>query len=74
MKYASLCALFALAIPALAIDGTVINGTTGKPQPGVTITISGPTLAAPLTADGHCLDGAPAGKASRLVAIWQVLL
>ena len=27
------------ALPLLAIDGTIINQTTGKPQPGVTVTV-----------------------------------
>lgn len=35
----SLLAVFLCALPLLAIDGVVTNGTTGKPQAGVTVTI-----------------------------------
>lgn len=38
MKAICIC-LCLCAVPLLAVDGTVINRTTGKPQPGATVTL-----------------------------------
>ena len=35
----TLAAVFLFSLTALAIDGTVVNRTTGKPQPGATVTL-----------------------------------
>ncbi|MGO9239760.1 MAG: hypothetical protein ACLQBJ_03030 [Bryobacteraceae bacterium] len=37
---AALALLLALALPALAVDGTVLNKTTGKPAAGVTVRLT----------------------------------
>jgi len=37
---AALALLLALALPALAVDGTVVNKTTGKPAAGVTVRLT----------------------------------
>ncbi len=44
MKRYSLCALFVLSAVSLraSMDGTVINRSTGKPQPGVSVTLVKP--------------------------------
>jgi hypothetical protein len=39
----ALAALFALALPLLAVDGVVVNATTGKPQSGVAINLVQPS-------------------------------
>ncbi len=38
-KSLSIAALFFVAIAQAGVDGTVVNGTTGKPQPGTTVTL-----------------------------------
>jgi hypothetical protein len=39
----ALVALFAIALPLLAVDGVVVNATTGKPQSGVAINLVQPS-------------------------------
>ena len=38
-----LAALFAISLPVLAVDGVVVNATTGKPQSGVAINLVQPS-------------------------------
>ncbi len=38
-----LAALFAISLPLLAVDGTVVNATTGQPQSGVAINLVQPS-------------------------------
>ena len=71
--------LLFLAITAVAnaaIDGTVTNGTTGKPQPGATVTLFQPTQQGPQFIDSVKTDAAgrfaitkevPAGGAGPLL-------
>jgi hypothetical protein len=43
-----LTALFLIAFPAFAaVDGTIVNATSGKPQPGSTVTLFQPTQQGP---------------------------
>jgi len=70
-------ALFALALTAnAAVDGTVTNGTSGKPQPGATVTLFQPTQQGPQFIDSVKTDAAgkfaitkeiPAGGAGPLL-------
>ncbi len=39
----ALVALFAISLPLLAVDGTVVNATTGQPQSGVAINLVQPS-------------------------------
>ena len=39
----ALVALFAVSLPLLAVDGVVVNATTGKPQSGVAINLVQPS-------------------------------
>jgi hypothetical protein len=39
----ALAALFAISLPLLAVDGTVVNATSGKPQSGVAINLVQPS-------------------------------
>src|SRR6185295_3123983 len=39
----ALAALFAISLPLLAVDGVVVNVTTGKPQSGVAINLVQPS-------------------------------
>jgi hypothetical protein len=75
----SLCtlAIFALALSAnAAVDGTVTNGTSGKPQSGATVTLFQPTQQGPQFIDSVKTDAAgkfiitkeiPAGGAGPLL-------
>jgi len=42
---AALCFLLALAPAFAAVDGTIVNGTTGKPEPGTVVLLIQPTQA-----------------------------
>jgi len=39
----ALTALFVISLPLLAVDGVVVNATTGKPQSGVAINLVQPS-------------------------------
>lgn len=48
MKFPALCAFLMLSVAAnAAVDGVVINGTSGKPQAGATVTLFQPTNQGP---------------------------
>lgn len=70
---------FLTALPLLAaIDGTVVNKTTGQPQPGVTVSLTKlgqngmePAGSAKSGADGKFSIEAPAGSVHLLQATYQ---
>ena len=45
MKNLALCFLFAIAPAFAAVDGTIVNGTTGKPEAGTLVMLIQPTQA-----------------------------
>lgn len=71
--------LFLTALPLLAaIDGTVVNKTTGQPQPGVTVSLTKlgqngmePAGSAKSGPDGKFSIDAPAGSVHLLQAMYQ---
>ncbi|WP_321477508.1 carboxypeptidase-like regulatory domain-containing protein [uncultured Paludibaculum sp.] len=71
--------LFLIALPLVAaIDGTVVNKTTGKPQPGVTVNLTKlgqngmePAGSAKSGPDGKFSIEAPAGSVHLLQALYQ---
>src|SRR5579884_2519152 len=43
MKFSLLSLLLVISPVFAAVDGTIVNGTTGKPQPNVTVTLVQPS-------------------------------
>ena len=64
-RHASRCSCAVGAPMHAAVDGTVINGTTGKPQAGATVTLFQPTQQGPQFIDSVKTDAAGQVRASR---------
>ncbi len=45
MRFAALLALLAIAPAFAAVDGVIVNGTTGQPQPNTVVMLIQPTQA-----------------------------
>lgn len=59
MRRLTVCAYFAFCVAAsAAVDGIVTNGTTGKPQPGATVTLFQPTQQGPQFVESVKTDAA----------------
>jgi hypothetical protein len=77
VKFAAILGILAFSVAArAAVDGTVTNGTSGKPQPGATVTLFQPTSQGPQFIDSVKTDAAgsfsitkevPAGGAGPLL-------
>src|SRR3981189_2125848 len=45
LKRLMLCSMFAIAPALAAVDGVIVNGTTGKPEPNTLVMLIQPTQA-----------------------------